>query len=191
MVRLNWPFGGSDYVNEGLRGRLEEITQDCVASSHPAHVADLQSEYPHSITVIESRVDIGIYTCGVHAFNLMGDPTYLAIAKPQSVPEDDIYPGAHFIEYILANHLMDGPTVGPSGVGDLVFYFNSGEFKHVGKVGANGRITSKWGEGCLWEHGPCEVPASYGTDVRYYAIPPHLSGLDLFRKYALSRGWGP
>lgn len=53
---------------------------------------------------------------------------------------------------------------------DLIIYFINSTIVHIGKVGANGKIESKWDRGPIFKHSPLMTPLSYGSDFRYYRV---------------------
>jgi hypothetical protein len=51
------------------------------------------------------------------------------------------------------------------------------------------RVLSKWGVGLLYEHAIWEVPLRYGQEVQYFVGTDDDASLDLFIRYAESRGF--
>jgi hypothetical protein len=59
-----------------------------------------------------------------------------------------------------------------AAAGDSVLYFAEGRLKHAAVLALeNGRLTSKWGPGEMFEHGLLEVPLSYGEPIVYCQRP--------------------
>ena len=81
------------------------------------------------------------------------------------------------------------PRKGEQQADNLLIYFEGAVFRHVGRILEGGRVLSKWGTGCLWEHQVWEVPRSYGDEVRYFVGPDEQQSYDLFVKYAESKGF--
>jgi len=173
-------------VLTALRHKLMEITENIPLQEHPAHIEALRAETNHSVVVVESEHPIVRYTCGIHAFHLVGDPTYLKVAD---FGLGRTFAGPEFITFLLEHQLLtprDGAAVLPD---DLVIYFNNGVFRHVGRMKTHHRVLSKWGTGYLFEHGVWEVPFNYGEEVRYFVGPNKDSSFDLFIQYAESKGF--
>lgn len=68
-------------MNRELRERLQEITLDLDVASHRAQIEILRTEMPHTVTACDSQASTDDYTCAVHAFGLVEDPTYLDVAS--------------------------------------------------------------------------------------------------------------
>ena len=171
-------------MNLKLRKFLDVVTKSKPVSRHRALVEDRRSEYMHSIFAVESKVDVDTYTCAVHAFDLIEDPTYLKIAN-HNIRE--AFAGKKFVKYVLENKLLTALPKTSQGLSDLIIYFKNNEFKHIGKVNSGNRIISKWGRGLLWKHDIWEVPERYGNEKRFYALPSTCTGLDMFCEYAETR----
>lgn len=73
-------------------------------------------------------------------------------------------------------------------LGSLVMYFEAGSFRHVGLLRAGGRVESKWGQLGLFEHEPWEVPATYGTEIRYFRVEPYEVAIGWLYDYAIEQG---
>ncbi len=169
-----------------LRQRLTIITEQSPVNEHPVLIKQLRTPIEHSIVVLESGISIDQYTCAVFAFHLAGDPTYVDIA---SFGLGKIFAGKEFIAFLLSNNFLVLREAEEISQGDLVIYFENGDFCHVGRIASTKRIVSKWGAGWLYEHGLWEVPNSYGHEVRYYVGPDQDTSFDLFLKYAESKGF--
>jgi hypothetical protein len=53
--------------------------------------------------------------------------------------------------------------------GSVLLYYDGSVLKHAGVL-RGGRVTSKWGDGHLWEHNVWEVPSSYGGTTKRYQV---------------------
>lgn len=168
-----------------LRRKLLEITEAAPLHEHPARIEALLSEHNHSIAVIESEHPIERYTCGVHAFHLVEDPTYIEVAD---FGLGRTFAGPEFINFLLQRQLLLQrlSSVLP---GDLILYFDNGVFRHVGRMKTETRILSKWGTGWLCEHGVWEVPLNYGEEIQYFVGPDEDASFNLFIQYAESKGF--
>ena len=173
-------------MNLNLRQCLQEVTEVTDVSKHLALVEALQPKHMHSILAVDSNALVDHYTCAVFAFDLVEDPTYVEIA---TYGLGNTYAGREFVEYALDNDLLTKLADMSQEPGVFAIYFDNGRFQHVGKVCRDNRITSKWGEGLLWEHEIWEVPASYGDVVHFYTLPSATVGLDLFCAYATTQGF--
>jgi hypothetical protein len=168
-----------------LRHKLAEITGTALVQEHPDRIEALRAEFDHSIVVIGSEQPIDQYTCGVHAFHLIGDRTYIEIAD---YGLGSTFAGADFMAFLFQNRLLT-PRVADALPGDLIIYFENGAFRHVGRMKTESRVTSKWGIGWLYEHAVWEVPMNYGLDIQYFAGPDEDAAFKLFVRYAESRGF--
>lgn len=168
-----------------IRRKLSEITETALVQEHPNRIAALRPAIDHSITVVDSEHPIERHTCGVHAFYLVEDPTYLEIA---GFGLGRTFAGPEFINFLLQNQLL-APRQSPVAPGDLIVYFDNGIFRHTGRMKTETRVLSKWGTGWLYEHGVWEVPSSYGEFVQYFIGPGEDASLELFIQYAESKGF--
>lgn len=168
-----------------LRRELQQITESTPVDEHPAHIKVLQRAHRHTIKVIKNEYSIQLYTCGVHAFYLVDDPTYVEIA---GYGLGSTFAGPGFINFLFQSQLLS-PCRPPIFLGDLIIYFHDGKFRHVGRMKSETRVLSKWGTGWLYEHGIWEVPSSYGDDIQYFVGPNRKASLKLFIQYAESRGF--
>ena len=169
-----------------LRDKLLEITLDPAVADHPNRVAQLVAEVAHTILLRDSAHPLDRYTCGVHAFHLVEDPDYVQVA---TTGLGSTFAGPEFIEFLLTHELLEPRKDGEQQADDLVIYFEGGVFRHVGRLLEDGRVISKWGTGCLWEHQVWEVPRSYGDEVRFFVGPDEQQSYDLFVKFAESKGF--
>ena len=169
-----------------LRLRLQQMTEELPVEQHPGWVAALRTEFGHTVKTVDSEFPIGTYTCGVHSFYLINDPTYLDVA---SFGLGRTFAGAEFIYFLLDHGLIEEKLPAAATVGDLVLYFDGAAFKHVGRVTEGGQILSKWGLGYLYSHQLWEIPAGYGQTVRFFHGPPPEQGLDLFIVFAKFKGF--
>jgi hypothetical protein len=162
------------------------MTQNTPLPEHPAHIEVLRKELKHSIVVIESAHPIENYTCAVHAFHLIDDPTYLRIAD---FGLGKTFAGSEFIAFLLEHQLLV-PRDGCSIIrDDLIIYLDNGSFKHVGRIHSPARMLSKWGKGYFYEHGVWEVPSNYGEEMRFFSGPDECESFELFIEYAKSKGF--
>ena len=168
-----------------LRHQLTEMTETAPVHEHPARIEALRPEHGHTIVVVESDFPIERYTCGVHAFYLIEDPTYVKIAD---CGLGRTFAGREFISFLLQNKLLS-PRQSPTIVGDLIVYFDGGTFQHVGRMKTDTRVVSKWGKGWLYEHGVWEVPSHYGQEIQYFVGPNEDASYELFIRYAESKGF--
>jgi hypothetical protein len=168
-----------------LRHKLSEITETAPVQEHPARIEALQSKHGHTITVVDSEYPIERYTCGVHAFYLIEDPTYVEIA---GFGLSRTFAGPEFIDFLVQNELLS-PRQQPIVPGDLIVYFDGDTFRHVERMKTEARVLSKWGTGWLFEHGVWEVPSNYGETIQYFVGPDEDASFELFIQYAESKGF--
>ena len=168
-----------------IRSELSLITESAPINNHPKLVHALKGRLQHSIKCIPSGWEIEKYTCIMHAFGLVGDTRYEAIA---SFGIGRVFAGKAFVEFLIANSLLVQRPNFKGLPGDLIVYLADTEFCHVGRMLQSGRVVSKWGTGWLYEHSIWEVPNRYGNQIQYYVNPGDEESLDLFRRYAESVG---
>jgi hypothetical protein len=169
-----------------LRQRLLEIVNTLPLLEHAAQIENLRCATRHNIVVKDSPHPIERYTCAVHAFSLVENPTYVEIA---SFGLGSTYAGPEFIAYLLEQELLSHRAEGEVTEHDLIFYFERGVFRHVGRLVAPTRVLSKWGKGLLYEHDTWEVPENYGNEVRYFVGPDGSEAFALFKQYAEHKGF--
>lgn len=169
-----------------LRQDLQRITDTLPVIQHPLLIQELKLITGHGIKIIESQYPIESYTCVVHSFGLVEDPTYLSVA---GFGLGRTFAGADFINFLLSHELLQERPKGTFLTGDLVIYFQDDSFRHVGTTLDEGRVLSKWGTGYLYDHPVWEVPINYGASVRYFEKISSNAGLELFVLFAQSRGF--
>ena len=174
--------------NLELRTRLEEITDRYISEEVGRQielVADLSKLYPHSIRIIGEAVpgepETFRFTCFQHAFDLVGSKRIAEVARTYS----KVYPNSEFVQYLIDCYLSE---VGRRAIqdGDVIVYAQDNQVKHAGKIISN-RVLSKWGFMHLWSHGTFEVPAKYGSHIRYFQRIPRQTCIEAFAVYAKRR----
>lgn len=142
-------------MTEKLRVLLEEMTQGSdPVETHPAKLEAISLIAPHDIRRLPTPFDepLGDFNCVMHALDLTARLT------------EPCRPLGHFYaDTIFLGSLIQRSILRPSEepIGALVVWSAAGAIKHVGIVVAQGRASSKWGIGHVWEHGLLEVPSSY------------------------------
>jgi len=157
-------------AHPALRQALSQITAQStgndVARQIPL-VAALAEEYDHAIVLVQEAIpekpETFRHTCFQHAFELVNPPR-LIVDIATLYP--DVYPNADFVGYLIEGQLFEVP---PSDIqdDDVVVYFEAGIPRHAGKI-HGGLIVSKWGTAHYWKHRLWEVPATYGSEVRFF-----------------------
>jgi hypothetical protein len=105
-------------------------------------------------------------SCYALAFGLDKHPRYLALVAAKQGSDQPITSKV-VMGFIEAKLLR--PRRVAAKVGDIVLYFADGVVKHAGIViGPDGRISSKWGQAEVHEHGLWEVPIGYGDTAAVY-----------------------
>lgn len=164
-----------------LRQMLQTMVEVQDVAQHPIILAELTRDYPNSIRIADSEHSIRRYTCLMHVFDFTEKPEYLANSGHGCGP---IFAGADFAHWLIEiGRLVE---VSQPENDDLVFYFSEGHFKHAGLFRANCRILSKWGIGYLYDHELLEVPASFGTDIRFYKRLSYEHTEALFALFAMN-----
>ena len=173
-------------MNFNLRDLLHKITENALVDDQAEQIVALSNVHPHEIEPLDSQHPIGKYTCVVHAFCLVGDKTYEDVA---SFGIGRVYAGKEFMEFLLERRLLRELKACEAKANDLVIYFMNGEFRHVGRINAQGKVVSKWGVGGLYAHALFEVPISYGNEVKWYIGLDADQCFNLFIQYAKYNGF--
>jgi hypothetical protein len=156
-------------LRERLDTLIETYTGETVGDQIPA-IAELMTDCPHCIRLICEAIpgepETFKFTCFDFALDLRGSREVRRIAadQPKGSP---LYASPEFVEYLIAECLVEVIAESESP-GDLIVYSNGGKITHAGVLVAPGLVISKWGLMHLWSHGILEVPARYGSDVRYF-----------------------
>ncbi len=164
-------------MSDGLRERLEHIVNggQYTPADHLEAINALKEDYPHSISCLVSALFIP-YNCYVYALGLVDSEFIL-----QHV---DMFRGV-FIE-----RLVNNGTLLPDEAGSVIVYFSEDNVCHAGHY-EDGRVCSKWGIGCIWEHQIWEVPVSYGDAYRLFRLRPSSDIETEFATYYAELGAGP
>jgi len=162
------------------------MTLNPSVADHPAILKNLRAEFEHSIEIVASEHPIELYTCGVHAFFLVDDPTYVEVA---TFGLGRTFAGPDFIRFVLERGFLEPLDSTHDVHGDLIMYFQEGEFRHVGRLMTPDCVLSKWGTGHLYKHGIWEVPSMYGEEVCLFKGPNKEQSLELFITYAGAEGF--
>jgi hypothetical protein len=96
------------------------------------------------------------------------------------LPEDCL---GDYITFLVDSGATDPVQPPLASAGDLVVYSRHGRVLHCGTLKESGRVVSKWGDGCVWEHGFLELPVTYGNQLRFTRPIPRErlpSGFKLF-----------
>lgn len=162
--------------NVPLRVALAALKVDAI--SHKGEVANLRSQFPHTITFEAWNHE---ETCVPWALRLTGDAVYEGVRRRHQ----EIFAGAAFAGWICDRHLVELPT---PKLDCLVFYSADEAFKHAGIMIGEDRVRSKWGELPRYTHQLAEVPANYGSRVSFFARPSEQEARDWFRAFAMHSG---
>ena len=160
--------------NPELRQELEKICRQNTGEKVDNQIGlikNLKKKYPHSIehmkrvkegpaNVLKSNYD-ACFNCFMYCFDL----TYENIKDI----EDIAFILKSFTDYIsyLINNLLCKIARVETEDGDYVIYFSNKQPKHAGKL-KSGKVESQWGHAHIWRHELCEVPISYGNEVKYF-----------------------
>lgn len=156
-----------------------ELDLEVDAISHKAEVARLAKRFHHTITFEDWN---HFETCVPWALRLTGDATYEGIRHRYK----SIYAGADFVEWMVNHgHLAD--LASPEN-GCLVFYYAGEAFKHAGVMIGESLVRSKWGVMPRYTHGLAEVPADFGSVVRFFERPSAEKAKALFQAFAIASG---
>ena len=164
-----------------LRKRLQEMTESRNVSRHRELLTAIARACPHTVKILTSERPIRSYTCLMHVFGFDGHRDNAAIARRCN---GRVFAGANYAHWLIDNSELEEIDPMRIRAGDLAMYFNDGVFKHVGLIGGNDRLVSKWGIGNLYDHRTFEVPESYGSEVRYYRRLTVADAFQLFVAFA-------
>ena len=139
-----------------LRQALQAMTDSLDVSQHPAMLVKLGREFPHSIELVSSPHAIRRYTCLMYVFGFPEKSEYVAIAGNGA---GDVFAGQEFAHWLIDGGHLDTLSQDEVHDGDIVFYFDGSNFKHAGLL-IQGRVTSKWGLGELYQQELLEVPST-------------------------------
>jgi len=158
-----------------------EILRDLGYEGHAKVILGLTEAFPNTIRL---RSLGGDFNCFQYALGLLNSPVYKRIA----ITYPKIFTGTEFISFLLENNKLKEVDHSYTPIGVIVLYFNGGRPQHAGILEA-GKVVSKWeAHGSLWEHDLFAVPASYGSQVKYFLKPPEQESLELFIEWARSKG---
>jgi hypothetical protein len=158
-----------------LRIALEEqIAQNFDFSSHAVKLEEIRVRFAHSIKLLPFPEPLQDCNCVMYALDFRMEKPSTLLGR--------FYANTDYLHSLInQSHLVDAGT--NPGNGSLAVYFNGLKVEHVGVVGSEGRIASKWGIGYVYEHQPLEVPSTYGTDVRYFrSLDPDVA-YELLKKH--------
>ncbi len=141
-------------------------------------------ECPNFIRILQSHHPLARYTCLMHALGFTEKPEYIEIAK---YGFEGAYAGPEFAHWLLDRQLLAEISKAGAADLDLVFYFNTGRFRHAGVLLASGRIVSKWGTGHLFEHELFEIPMQYGEEARFFQKLTYNQTFLHFADFALEK----
>jgi hypothetical protein len=161
------------------------MTMNLDVQQHPALLEQLTAAYPNSIRVLPSTYPINRYTCLMHVLDFTEKPNYIAIA---TYPGINVFAGPEFAHWLVDKGYLTEVSEAQAAAGDLVMYFNEGNFKHIGILQEDARVVSKWGEGHLYEHALWEVPESYGESVRFFRPLAYDDAYEYFTQFAEEHG---
>ncbi len=166
-----------------LRKALQAL-EGVAIGEHKQEVEKL-AIYDHGIKFV--RLKEGDRTCVPYAFGLSYNRTYRSLADWAEAREINpiVVAGPEFVAWLLEGrlHEIDEPRTAC-----LVCYFSNSQWKHIGIVGPNDKVTSKWGQFPLYEHAFDEVVEDYGDEVRFFERPLPEVALALFLEFAAENG---
>ena len=149
---------------DNLRSLLDErICRNLDLASHTRALEEIDAVEPHSIKIVElaPAAPEDDFNCVMFALDLYIQPATQGFLRPK-----------YFADTEFLMHLIDSGYLAEAqgGVvdGNLAVYFSGDRATHVGKIGAGGRIVSKWGCGHVYDHMLFEVGTSYGDEVRCF-----------------------
>ena len=159
-----------------LRVRLQNIVCTEDIDEHPSAIENLNSEFPHTIQLIER-------TNSTRPRNCYEWPLDLSSVLTQWVGElrlPKLFAGLRFVSTLIPD-LKEIPESGVRNT-DLVLYFDEQIPTHAG-LATESRVISKWGKGHIHRHALLEVPSSYGNEIKFYRNIPGSVATTRFVKY--------
>jgi hypothetical protein len=167
-------------MNE-LREKLNGIVNSgqYTIQQHPDAVAKLGEQIVHSIQCLEVSSNLP-YNCFAYALNVVdsGPITDILRRDAQLGCPVGVKFGTDLMERLIKNEIL-----APGGENEsLIVYFTDGRPSHAGRH-QDGRVRSKWGIGCLWEHDIWDVPSSYGDEYQLFILPARETVEKQFQEY--------
>ena len=158
-----------------LRVALEEqIAQNFDFDGHAMKPEEIRERFTHSIKILPFSESLQDCNCVMYALDFRMEKPTTFVGR--------FYAGTDYLRSIIDQSHITDVGINPRN-GSLAVYFSGSKVEHVGVVSSEGRITSKWGIGYLYEHQLMELPSTYGTDVRYFsALDPDVA-YELLKKY--------
>jgi hypothetical protein len=161
---------------------LQRLTRKCPEIEHVPAIEALRGRFTHGIRLFEEAGPHCGVRCVIYALGLVDSYAAKATIGKRS-PESIVAP--RMVEFMIASKRLFEIEGSSARGGDLVVYFGDKGVEHVG-LADRGRVRSKWGKGHVWTHPTMEVPAQYGTSVRYYKRVPLPAALSAYEAYALT-----
>ena len=179
-------------MEEGdFRQTLTDITQQDLAD-HECLIRELGESHPHTIVLRKALPSLERspeqYTCYMHAFDMIGDPTVQEIMRwlnPRTI-KHDVKPDGKFTCHLIEHNILS--SIDYCDDGGVIIYFLAAIPRHAGRMNA-GRVISKWGLGHLWEHSIYEVPSIFGDETRFFKDLTRQEAVSGFKAYAKRLGW--
>jgi hypothetical protein len=169
--------------NAALRKALESISNVQIGN-HRQEIEKLAELHSHTIKFV--RYKETDEACVAYALGLADNRKYRSLTHWAKFDDIDcnVCAGPVFMAWILEGRLRE---VGTPHAGCLVCYFSNSRWKHIGVMGVDDRVTSKWGAFPAYEHALDEVQESYGDEVRFFE-PPSPDAPALFLEFAAEKG---
>ncbi len=168
-----------------LRKVLQKIISDEDVFGHAKKIEKLCSEFGCSIRVLseydpKSREN---FNCFEYALGLNANVHIAVLSNSADLGAPVDY---QFIDYLV--ELGDLREIEESRIGDndLVIYFLNSKAQHAGRWN-NGRVTSKWDRGLLYNHEIYVTPVKYG-EPRYFSGVQSALAKKRFIEYARKKG---
>ena len=168
-----------------LRKAVGDITtKEQDVSRHPALIGAIADHTIRPLRRGDPRKPAAErYNSFAYALDLADSERHIAVATNYR----NIHADSAFVSYLIKNAGLEEVAADDVQKGDVVIYFHNADPVHAGKIFGD-RVISKWGLGSLWEHGPFEVPAGYGSELRYFRALGPGPAEAAFLKYAQIRG---
>lgn len=161
---------------ESLREALDRVMRIELPLMYRRAFAKVEAEYGHSIRMLEADPAwLRTFNCYAFALGLAEHPRYQGLVAAH---QNSALASSAFVAQLLANgNLQEIDQVQP---GDIALYLVAGSVAHAAVIAVGeGRLHSKWGPNELYDHALWEVPASYGSEVRFFRRPPVATTIDL------------
>jgi hypothetical protein len=145
-----------------------EINNSRPFTEHKERIEALRASLPHTVTFLE--LGDSNDSCYTYVLPYSVPDRF----KWGNSPESPFYGknwGSSSVRFMVEKGALAPLEAGQNPAGAVAVYFSGEDPVHVTKIRSSGRMVSKWGAACAWEHGVWEMPSNYGEQVSYFRYP--------------------